>query len=134
MSLKNLYLFCVAALMLLNSATSCKKDKSYDELPKEQLEKLSTQKYAEIKSLIGNHSCENSSDWKIATITGVCSDDYILYHKSINEKELNLLIADYNKIITSYARIVLAYTSCSTEIKHKPTGVNCTDGRAELKY
>lgn len=101
----------------------------------EEEERISLkEKYQEIINLSTSVSCEDATEWKIASVTeNHCNTPiFIAYSVKIDEKQLLKLMNEYVSMYDKYAKKWgLECTAIGIPI---PSGVECKDGKPVFVY
>ncbi len=114
-------------------AIGCKKDGNpYEGLSREELGKLVSERYDEMRTLASPVPCTDPEEWELAAIEAVCSPKHLAYHQSVDVEKLRELIRDYNLLMDIYGPLVSPFIDC---MPHGPViGVVCENGKAIVQY
>lgn len=95
---------------------------------------LVQKKYQEIIALSTSVSCEDATEWKIASVVkkSCNSTIYIAYSVEIDEKELLRLMDEYVLMSDKYHE--KWGFACTAEYIPPPVGVECKDGKPVFIY
>jgi len=107
-------------------------ENAYKDKTEKELESLSNEKYSKIIAFASPKSCTDATEWEMMEIRTVCGTSYLPYHKSVEKTTLQNMINDNNRLMEIYQPMVAPKINCIPY--HKPLGVICKEGKADIKY